>query len=93
MDNKYNSIFEKYLGPLTTIKAIIIIGIVGFVTFSTALFNSFVWDDKTHVLPSVISYGLNLDKLFASNTIFNSFGYYQPIAALYFSSVYSLFGS
>lgn len=63
---------------------------VGIIVYFNALFNDFVWDDKTYVVPNSIISGLNLVKLFSPNN-FNSYGYFRPITALYYSFVYALF--
>ena len=36
--------------PLTTLKAIHIIVIVGFIVYANMLFNGFVWDDKIYII-------------------------------------------
>ena len=83
--------FKKLFVPLTTFKAIHIIVILGFLVFGNMLFNEFVWDDKAFVLP-VASSGLDLFSLFGQN-LFNNLGQYRPIDAVYFSILFSLFGS
>jgi len=86
------SIFELFFGKFTTLKAIFIISVIGFIVFFPALFNNFVWDDNNQVLPNVIAYGLNIPKLFGQNYL-SSFGYYRPVSSIYFSIIYALFGS
>lgn len=83
--------FKAIFVPLTNVKALSIIIIVGFIVYGNMLFNGFVWDDKTYVVPSAKEYGLNLYQLFAHNP-FNSFGYYRPIPATYFSLIHVVFG-
>lgn len=84
--------FKNLFVPLTTFKAIHIIVIVGFIVYGNMLFNGFVWDDKAFVLPAASSSGLNIFSFFGQN-VFNSLGQYRPIDALYFSILYSIFGS
>ena len=55
------------------------------------LFNGFVWDDIIFIVSNPNAHSFNVIDSFTSN-LFNSFGYYRPIPALYFSSLYSIFG-
>ena len=91
-EHERTSIFELFFGKFTTLKAICIISIIGFIVFFPALFNNFVWDDINQVLPNVIAYGLNIPKLFGQNYL-SAFGYYRPVSSIYFSFIYALFGS
>lgn len=72
-------------------KSIILFVIVGFIVFFNMLYNGIVWDDITFIFlnPNIRSF--NLFQLFGAN-VFNSGGYYRPIAAIYFSLLYGLFG-
>src|SRR5438309_11124811 len=83
--------FKQLFIPLTTKKATIIITIVGFVVFFNMLFNGFVWDDIYYIVSNPQIHTLNIMHLFSAN-LFNSAGYYRPIPAVYFSSIYMLFG-
>lgn len=68
------------------------LGLVGLVVFANALFNTFVWDDRGYIFENAYMPGFNLVKLFSANT-FNSSGYYRPLAAVYFSALFNLFGN
>ena len=82
--------FKKLFIPLTTFKAIHIIIILGLLVFGNALFNDFVWDDKSFILFSSDIHTVNISYLIGQN-IFNGAGEYRPIPAIYFASLYSLF--
>ncbi len=85
--------------PLTTLKAIHIIVIVGFIVFGNALFNAFVGDDVTQIVnnPLVHSFS-NLLTYFSGSTFYNGgtnyFAgvYYKPFLSTYFSIIYTFFG-
>lgn len=77
--------------PLTTLKSIHVIIIVGFIVFFNALFNDFVWDDKTYILFNPEINNFNILQTFSSNS-FNTSGYYRPIPALFFTILHNLFG-
>ncbi|HVA96821.1 MAG TPA: tetratricopeptide repeat protein [Candidatus Acidoferrales bacterium] len=83
--------FRNFFVPLTTVKAIHWIVIIGVIVFANSLFNGFVWDDKTYVLSISQTIGLHIIKLFGQNIITLS-GYYRPIGLFYFSVLYSIFG-
>jgi tetratricopeptide (TPR) repeat protein len=80
--------FKNFFVPLTTIKAIRIIFIVGFIVFFNMLFNGFVWDDKTYIIYNSSIHA----NFFTKDNPFNSLGQYRPFSAIYFSIVNTLFG-
>ena len=82
--------FKKFFVPLTTIKAIHIIIIVGIIVFCNMLFNGFVWDDKQYILQNQSLHAFNFANLVGPN-MFNTAGQYRPIPALYFSLLYTFF--
>lgn len=82
--------FTSFFVPLTTLKAITIIVILGFIVFGNALFNSFVWDDKAFIIFNPEVHSLNIFSLMGQNA-FNSLGHYRPIPAVYFASMYAVF--
>jgi hypothetical protein len=84
--------FKQYFVPLTTIKAVHWIIIIGLLVFANALFNGFVWDDKTYIVNNLEVHKLDLATLLGPN-LFNSAGFYRPISALYFAGLYSLSGA
>ncbi len=84
--------FKNYFVPLTSTTAIHIIIILGILVFANALFNNFVWDDKSFIIQNKEIHTFNLEKIFGPS-LFNSSGYYRPVPALYFTSLYSLFNN
>src|ERR1700722_20318864 len=82
--------FKNYFLPLTKTKAFHFIAIIGIIVYFNFLFNAFVWDDVSFILNNPQVDSINIVQSFAQNK-FNSEGYYRPIPALYFSTVYSLF--
>src|SRR6266566_449513 len=84
--------FKKFFVPLTTKKAILIIIILGIIVFFNALFNDFVIDDKGIIIDNTQVHTINIVYSFRESLI-NSGGQYRPIASLYYSFFYSLFGA
>lgn len=82
--------FKGLFVPLTTLKAIHFIVIIGFIVFFSMLFNGFVWDDKSYMINNPAIHSLNIFDLFREN-LFNIGGNYRPIPAIYFAILYSLF--
>ena len=78
--------------PLTTLKAIHWIVIIGLIVFATMLFNGFVWDDKTYILFNPDVQAFNVDALIKTN-LFNAGGQYRPIPAIYFATLFSIFNN
>jgi hypothetical protein len=80
--------------PVTTVKAICIIAVVGLIVFANSLFNGFVLDDKRYIISNPSMYSITPSESFLSKyNIFNAdwIGQYRPIPALYFSLLYSMF--
>jgi protein O-mannosyl-transferase len=71
-------------------KKIIIIGI-GFLIYSLSFANGFVWDDIPFIIKNSQAHGLDLSSLLGQS-VFNSVSFYRPIPAIYFATVYALFG-
>jgi protein O-mannosyl-transferase len=78
--------------PLTTTKAIAIIVIIRIIVYANMLFNGFVWDDLPFIIENPEVHQLNLPALLGQN-MFNSGPFYRPLPAIYFATVYSLFGA
>lgn len=84
--------FKKLILFLTTSKAIHIVVVVGFIVYFNSLFNGFTWDDVFYIQQNPEVHTLNITTLFSKNTLFNDLGYYRPISALYFATIYTIFG-
>lgn len=82
--------FKNLFVPLTTTKAIHWIIFIGLIVYFNALFNGFVWDDKTYILYNQEIHKFDLLSNFREN-LFNSNGQYRPIISGYFSVLYLLF--
>jgi protein O-mannosyl-transferase len=77
--------------PLTTFKAIHWIVIVGLIVYFNVFFNNFVWDDISYIITNTELQNTNILKLFSKN-MFNNSGYYRPIPAIYFTTLFNIFG-
>ena len=82
--------FELFFGPLTTIKAITLLIIVGIVVFFNSFFNYFLWDDISLILNNVGIHSFNFFTGFDHKTAL-FFGYFRPIYFIYFSFLYPIF--
>lgn len=76
--------------PLTTLKAIHIIIVLGIIVYLNILFNGFFGDDRGYIIGNPDIQTFNLPNLIGEN-LFNKGGYYRPLVALYFAISYSLF--
>src|SRR5579862_9128553 len=90
-DSDLDFSFKDLFVPFTTAKAITWIIIIGFIVYGNMLFNGFVWDDKTYIVNNIDIRTLNFFQLFGPNS-YNSFGFYRPLAAIYFALLYAFFG-
>jgi hypothetical protein len=81
---------KKLFIPLTDKKAIWWIICIGFLVYANMLFNGFVWDDVSYLISNPDLHRFNLFHLLGSN-IYNSIGFYRPVAAIYFGFLYLLF--
>jgi len=84
--------FKRYFVPLTTVKAITWVVVVGFIVYFNSLFNSFVGDDYIYIINFLPSHTVNLSSAFGQS-VFNTAGQYRPLAALFFSILYTFFGT
>ena len=82
--------FKSYFVPLTTVKAIHWIIIIGLVVYFNSLFNSFVWDDFSQLINNSTSHSiLNTPQFF----IDHSYTYYRPFATVVLAGMYMAFGT
>ncbi len=91
-DQRQDFSLKHLFVPLTTLKAIHIIVIVGFIVYFNMLFNGFVWDDIAFISNNPLVHAINIPLLFGVND-FNYGSYYRPIPAVYFAILYSLFNN
>lgn len=87
-----NHFFKYFFTNLSTLKAIFVIVILGFIVFFNSFFNNFVWDDILLIVNNPDVYTINIPHFFGPNS-YNFLSYYRPIAALYFALLHNLFGS
>lgn len=80
----------KLLNNLTKLKVVNLIVLLGIITFANCIFNKFVLDDYSFIVNNPEVHRLNIFASFGKN-MFNGLGYYRPIPAIYFSSLYSIF--
>lgn len=92
--------FKKLFAPLTTIKALHIIIIVGIIIFSNAIFNDFVMDDNPQIINNPVVHSIrNIPAFFSGSTFYNGAGhnltgqYFKPLPATLFSVIYAIFGA
>jgi hypothetical protein len=84
--------FRDFFVPLTQQKAVIWIIVIGLLVYFNALFNGFVWDDIIYIVNNPGVHSINFFSL-VTRSIFNSGGQYRPIPAIYFATLYVLFGA
>lgn len=84
--------FKFFFVPLTTVKAIHWIIIIGLIVFFNALFGNFVLDDVAYITANPGFHSPSFWELIKGN-LYNSGGQYRPIAALYFFTLYNFFGN
>lgn len=89
---------DKYTIP-TLIKRfarywmVIVLVLVGFVTFANSFQNQFVWDDPAFFADNILVKSLNIPKIFTSNTVAGAAiasDYYRPITSLTFGLDYQV---
>jgi len=78
--------------PLSNLRSIIFIVIIGLLVYGNALFNGFVWDDYPFILNNTEIRHFNISTLFGQS-FFNHDGYYRPVQAAYFTFLYNVAGS
>lgn len=82
----------KFLDELTTFRTFHLILALGLITFANCLFNNFVSDDYVFIINNPEVHHFNIFELLSKN-MFNNLGYYRPIPAVYFASLYSMFST
>lgn len=85
--------FKKFFIPLTTMKAIHWIVIIGLVVYFMSLFNGFVWDDFPQIVnnPTINSLS-NIISVFVPPASFKSTMYYRPIPEAIYTLLLTIFG-
>lgn len=91
---------KSYFVPLTTVKAIHWIIILGILVYCNSLFNGFVGDDNAQIItnPAVHSIS-NFFMLFRGSTQYLATTqqfiglYYKPLLSISYSAIYTLFGA
>ena len=89
---------KNYFVPLTNLKAIHFIILIGLIVFINGLFNGFVADDDSQIIQNANVHTIaNIRSFFTGGTFFNGGGqllgiYYKPLMVTVFASIYSLFG-
>lgn len=91
-DTEQDFSLKRLFFPLTNILAIQWIIIIGILVYANVFLNGFVWDDKSFIINNLKIHPLNLAYLFSKNA-FNDGGYYRPIPAVYFSTLWNLFNN
>lgn len=90
-----NIAFKNPFLPFTTTKAIIIIIIIGFITYFNSLFNPFIFDDNGQIVNNLTVHSIsNILNIFLNrfdSSLVNL--YYKPIQFLIFTIIYSIVGS
>ena len=92
--------FKNFFVPLTPLKAIYWIIIIGLLVYFNNLFNGFVGDDNAQILTNPLVHSAsNFLLLFKGSTFYLSQGggsvglYYKPLLLIVYSIIYSLFGA
>src|ERR1039458_5774375 len=98
-ENEDNFSLKQYFTPLTNVKAIHFIIILGFIVFLNGLFNNFIGDDFEQIINNPYVHSLNNIFIFFSGSTFyngNSQGligsFYRPIMTVFYAVIYTLFG-
>lgn len=91
-NDTYEFSFRKLFTPLTNKKAVIWIIVIGIIVYAGILFNGFVADDFPYIVNNPTLANFNIIDSFGKN-LFNSGGYYKPLAALYIGFIYHFFGA
>jgi protein O-mannosyl-transferase len=91
--------FSGFFTPLTILKALVFIAIIGLFVFFNSLFNGFVYDDDTQVQNNPLLHSIaNIPYFFIGGSFFNhatgqlSSVFYRPMPLALFTLLYPLSG-
>jgi len=89
---------KHFFTPLTTLKGISTIVVLGCIAYFNALFGAFVWDDFGQVRQNYFIRSLsNLPKFFTGGTFgdgaYLTGAYYKPLMTFSYAIIWSLFGN
>ena len=91
--------FKNYFVPLTTLKAIHFIILIGLIIYFNSLFNGFVGDDFGQLVDNPYVHTIsNIPHFFFGGSFNDGSGgvvgiYYKPLMVTFFSLIYSFFGA
>jgi hypothetical protein len=83
---------NHFLKKLTLPYVVTLLFFIAFLVYGNALLNEFVGDDKAYIINDPQTHVINLPLHFGSN-FFNDSGQYRPLAPVYFSILYTMFGA
>jgi protein O-mannosyl-transferase len=92
--------FKKFFVPLTTVKVVHWLVIIGLAVYFKSLFNGFVWDDADQIVNNpLILHPSNIPYFFTHSTFYTGGAqsalsglYYRPVMMVLFAAIASLWG-